>query len=224
MHKKTLFITGGHGEIGSAIRIAFADYTIISPRSTEMDCSSIDSIKTFIAQCDITHIDVFIHAAGMNIPKSYTDVRAESLERSMQINAFSFLYVIQALSAYFIDNTTKIVAISSIYGSISRVGRLEYNASKEALNGMVKTLALELAPKGIVVNAISPGFIETALTYKNNTKDTIAEIVAHIPLGRMGQPNEIAKFAHFFTSEQNTFMTGQHVIMDGGYLIGGFQK
>ena len=142
----------------------------------------------------------------------------------MKINTFSFLYITQELSKYFIDNNTKILAISSIYGSISRVGRLEYNASKSALNGMIKSLALELALKGIVVNSISPGFIETSLTFKNNSKKVVDEIIYNIPLGRLGQPDEIAWYVKLLCSSQNTYLTGQNIVIDGGYLIGGFQK
>jgi 3-oxoacyl-[acyl-carrier protein] reductase len=224
MFKGNLFITGGNGEIGRAIINQFQDYFIYSPSSTEMDCSDVTSIRSYIKMARINRIDVFIHCAGINNPKPYLDCNETSILNSMNINAFSFLYIIQELSFYFTDHNTKILAISSIYGSISRLGRLEYNASKSALNGIIKSLSLELAPRGIVINAISPGFIETSLTFQNNSKKTIDEIISNIPLGRLGQPNEIAWYVKFLCASQNMYLTGQNIIIDGGYLIGGFQK
>jgi 3-oxoacyl-[acyl-carrier protein] reductase len=224
MDKKYLFITGGNGEIGKAILSQFKDFEVISPSSKEMDCSDINSIKKYIKEVNIVKLDVLIHCAGINNPKTYLESTDESLSNIMSINTFSFLYIIQELSKYFIENNTKILAISSIYGSISRVGRLEYTISKSALNGMVKTLALELASKGIIINSISPGFIETKLTYKNNSKRTIDDIISKIPVGRLGLPEEIAWYVKFLCSAQNNYLTGQNLIIDGGYLIGGFQK
>jgi 3-oxoacyl-[acyl-carrier protein] reductase len=224
MSKKNLFITGGNGEIGKAIIGHFSDFIVYAPSSKEMDCSDLNSIKNFILNSGINSIDVFIHCAGINNPKPYVDSTENSILNTMKINTFSFLFITQELSKYFIDNSTKILAISSIYGSISRVGRLEYNASKSALNGMIKSLALELAPKGIVVNSIAPGFIETSLTFKNNSTKTIEEIISNIPLGRLGKPAEIAWYVKLLCSSQNTYLTGQNIVIDGGYLIGGFQK
>jgi 3-oxoacyl-[acyl-carrier protein] reductase len=224
MSKKFIFITGGNGEIGKAIINQFQDYIVYAPSSKEMDCSDVNSIRKYILNTGINSIDVFIHCAGINYPKPYLDSTEDSILNTMKINAFSFIYITQELSKYFINNSTKILAISSIYGSISRVGRLEYNASKSALNGMIKSLALELAPKGIIVNSISPGFIETSLTFKNNSTKTLEEIISNIPLGRLGQPAEIAWYVKLLCSSQNTYLTGQNLIIDGGYLIGGFQK
>lgn len=224
MNKKYLFITGGNGEIGKSILSQFKDFEVISPNSKEMDCSDINSIRNYIKKVNIVKIDVLIHCAGINDPKPFSESTDESISTTMKINTFSFLYIIQELSKYFVENTTKILAISSIYGSISRVGRLEYTTSKSALNGMLKTLALELASKGIIINSISPGFIETKLTYKNNSKITIDEIISKIPVGRLGQPDEIAWYVKVLCSPQNNYLTGQNLIVDGGYLIGGFQK
>jgi 3-oxoacyl-[acyl-carrier protein] reductase len=224
MSKRHLFITGGNGEIGRSIIRQFDDCVIYSPSSKEMDCSDIESIRNYIKKAGINRIDVFIHCAGINNPKPYYDSTDISISKSMNTNTFSFLYIIQELSVYFIDSSTKILAISSIYGSISRLGRLEYNASKAALNGMVKSLSLELAPRSIIVNSISPGFIETSLTFKNNSKQTVDDIISNIPLGRLGQPDEIAWYVKILCDSKNLYLTGQNIIIDGGYLVGGFQK
>jgi 3-oxoacyl-[acyl-carrier protein] reductase len=224
MSNKHLFITGGNGEIGKEIIRHFQDYIVFAPSSKEMNCSELNSIKNYILNAGISKIDIFIHCAGINNPKPYIESTEVSILNTMKINTLSFLYITQELSKYFINNSTKILAISSIYGSISRVGRLEYNASKSALNGIVKSLALELAPRGVVINSIAPGFIETSLTFKNNSTKTVEEIISNIPLGRLGQPSEIAWYVKMLCSPQNSYLTGQNIIIDGGYLIGGFQK
>ncbi len=224
MNKKILFISGGNGEIGNSIKNHFSDFVVYSPTSKEMDCSDITSIRNYIKSIRISQINVFIHCAGINNPKHYEESTEDSIINTIKINTLSFLYITQELTKYFIENATKIIAISSIYGSISRLGRLEYSTSKFALKGMVKTLALELAPKGIVVNSISPGFIETNLTYKNNSKETINDIISKIPIGRLGKPSEIAWYVKFLVADENMYLTGQDIIIDGGYLIGGFQK
>ena len=89
---------------------------------------------------------------------------------------------------------------------------------------MIKTLALELAPQGIKVNALSPGFVATRMTYQNNSTETIDKIKSRIPLGELAKPEEIANVALFLCSKSNTYITGQTIIVDGGYTIGGFEE
>jgi 3-oxoacyl-[acyl-carrier protein] reductase len=95
--------------------------------------------------------------------------------------------------------------------------------SKHALNGAVKTLAIELASHGVLVNAISPGYIGTKMTYKNNSPETISKLVSGIPLGRLGYPEDIAEVASFLCSPKNRYLTGQDLVVDGGFSVGGFQ-
>ena len=220
MSKKYLFITGGNGEIGKSIISQFQDYIIYAPSSKEMDCSDVNSIRNYILNTGINNIDVLIHCAGINNPKSYMDSTEVSILNTMKINTFSFLYITQELSKHFIDNNTKILAISSIYGSISRVGRLEYNASKSALNGMIKSLALELAPKGIVVNSIAPGVIETPMSSSISGNAVMKNILNSTPLKRFGLPSEIALTAEFVST--NDYVNGSVIRVDGGCRLSHF--
>ena len=152
------------------------------------------------------------------------EVTPATMFRTVQINTLSFLYITQRLNEYFENENARLVAISSIYGTISRNRRIEYATSKHALKGMVQSLALELAKRSILVNAVSPGFIATQLTYKNNTPKIIDNLISDVPLKKLGKPEYIAELVYFLCSEKNSFITGQDIIIDGGYLIGGFQS
>lgn len=221
---KKLFITGGNGEIGNAIANLFKNmsFNIIAPSSAELDCSNNDSINKYFADFKYDSITAFVHCAGINNPKTYLEVKPETINQTIQINTLSFLYIIQQLSKFF-DQNSRVVAISSIYGTISRSRRMEYATSKHALRGMIQTLALEMAESGVLVNAVSPGFIATKLTYKNNSQAVIDGLIADVPLKKLGQPSYIAELVYFLCSEKNQFITGQDIIIDGGYLTGGFQ-
>ena len=114
--------------------------------------------------------------------------------------------------------------ISSIYGFPARNGRLPYVASKHALVGIAKTLAIELGPSNILVNAVSPGYVDTKMTSANNDAATIERFRAGIPLGRLAEPAEIADVVAFLCGGGNRYLTGQDIVVDGGYSIGGFQS
>ena len=220
-----MFITGGNGEIGSAIADIFRknNYHVIAPSSAELDCGNNDSIGQYFANFRYGSVEAFVHCAGINNPKTYLEVKPETIARTIQINTLSFLYITQYLSQIF-SSTGRIAAISSIYGTISRNKRIEYATSKHGLKGMVQTLALEMAGKGVLVNSVSPGFIATKLTYKNNSPAVIDGLIADVPLKKLGLPTYVAELVYFLCSEKNQFITGQDIIIDGGYLAGGFQS
>jgi 3-oxoacyl-[acyl-carrier protein] reductase len=221
-----LFITGGSGEIGKAIIQIFKDkhYTIIAPTRSQLDLNDSASIAHYMQHFGI-QADIFIHCAGFNEPKPFLKITEQDFQKTFSINALSFFNLVQALVAnQHLKNKASILGISSIYGSFSRKNRFSYTASKHCLNGMIKTLALELAPNGIKVNALSPGFVETRMTYQNNTEETIKKIKKKIPLGDLAKPQEIANVAYFLCSKYNTYITGQTIIVDGGYTIGGFEE
>jgi 3-oxoacyl-[acyl-carrier protein] reductase len=222
---KTLFITGGHGEIGQAIKDVFShnEFDIIAPSSKELDCSQNDSIAAYFKSFNHKSITAFVHCAGINNPKAFMDVTPETLQRTIQINTLSFLFITQQLNRYFENEKSRIVAVSSIYGNVSRSKRIEYATSKHGLKGMIQTLALEFGERNILVNSVSPGFIATKLTYKNNSPETIALLTKDIPLKKLGKPEYIAQLIYFLSSDKNSFITGQDIIIDGGYLAGGFQ-
>lgn len=222
---KKLLLTGGRGEIGQAILARFqqADYQILAPTRAELDLSQPEKIDAVIQQ--MAAVDAFIHCAGINFPKPFVEIPSADFHQTLTVNALAFFHMTQALAKHAkLKKSGHILAISSIYGDISRKGRFSYTASKYCLNGMVKNLALELGPQGIKVNALAPGFVETTLTRRNNSEAIIAQMQKAIPLGHLADVSDIAKAAYFLASEDNRYINGQIIIADGGYTAGGFQE
>lgn len=221
-----LLLTGGHGEIGAAIgaRFAQAGFTVVAPRSRELDLADLAAIPGYLA-AQPDGFDAFVHCAGFNTPKALADVPMEELERSMRVNTLSFVRLCQLLAGGFAARGGgRVLGISSIYGVISREKRLAYAIAKHAMLGAVKSLALELGPHGVLVNALSPGFIDTAMTRRNNDAATIEALAAATAVRRLGTPADMAEVAWFLCSPANRYLTGQNVVADGGYTIGGFQR
>lgn len=224
--QKTVFLTGATGEIGQAIYQKFLEngYHIIAPTRTEMNLESSEQIELFLESIK-NPVDVFIHCAGFNEPKTIANIGKEDIQKTMQINSFSFY----DMSHYLVKNKKMsehghILGVSSIYGFLARPGRFSYSASKHCLNGMIKTLALELGSLNIKVNTIAPGFVDTKMTSKNNSPEKIALFKQKIPLARLASTTDIANVAYFLCSPENQYLTGQEIIVDGGYSIGGFES
>jgi 3-oxoacyl-[acyl-carrier protein] reductase len=226
MNTKTLFITGGSGDIGSAIIKEFKlnGYNIIAPTSSELDCSNEQSINEYFDKISLSRVHSFIHCAGWNKIESFYDISNETLSKSILINSFSFIYILKKINLFLLDHESRLSAISSLYGTFSRKNRLAYTSSKHSLNGIIKEIAIEIGSRGILCNSIAPGFIETKMTHLNNTLEIINDFKNKIPVGRLGLPEDIAKVAFFLTSSNNTYINGQNIIVDGGYSIGGFQN
>lgn len=222
----TLLITGGSGEIGAAIVEKFSQekFDVIAPTRTELNLDNNSSIDNFLQKLT-QNIDVFIHCAGFNSPQLFVNSTLPDVEKTMQINALSFYKIAHDLIK---NNKLKangfILGVSSIYGFLSRAGRFSYTASKHCLNGMMKTLAIELGPKNIKVNTVAPGFVDTRMTRQNNNEQAIERFRQKIPLGRLATPIDIAEVAYFLCSPANRFITGQDIVVDGGYTAGGFEQ
>jgi len=223
-----LFLLGGSGDIGKAIKEKYEEngWHITTPSHKELDLEKDELISNYFEKEDVNCIyDVVIFSAGWNQPQNYQEINMDTINRSMQINSISLLKVLKYITPAMINrNQGSIIAISSLYSILSRKGRLSYAMSKHSLNGLVKTLAIELAVNNIKVNSISPGFIDTKMTSKNNSPDKINEIISMIPMNRLGTPQEIANLAYFLGIEDSNYLTGQNIIIDGGFSCGGFQK
>ncbi|MGB2578774.1 3-oxoacyl-[acyl-carrier protein] reductase [Elusimicrobium simillimum] len=223
---KTVFLTGGRGDIGAAIKAQFeaAGYTVLAPSSAELNLEDLEGVTKYFTQNTI-EADIFVHCAGFNTPKEVSDVTAGDMLKTAKINYISFVEIVKALAPYMsAKKYGRILAISSLYGTISRSGRLPYSTSKHALNGAVRTLSCELAPHNILVNALSPGFVDTVMTRKNNTPERIAQLTKKIPLGRMASVEDIANTAFYLCSDNNSYISGQNIIVDGGFMAEGGQN
>ena len=222
---KRLFLTGARGDIGSAIKEVFesSGYDVIAPSSSELDLEKTYEIKNYFKDmdCDFSAI---VHCAGFNSPKKLGNLTVEDIEKTARINYLSSYELVKILTPKMIEKKQgKIVAISSLYGSVARVGRLAYTSSKHALNGCVQNLACELAKDNILVNCVSPGFVNTKMTAKNNSEEKIKQMIEKIPMNRLAAVEEIANAVYFLCSEKNSYITGQNIIVDGGFMASGGQ-
>lgn len=237
---KTALVTGGTRGIGKAIceRLFEAGASLIvtgtkssdvkkpnskniSDRITflEVDFSSEKSTASFLSHIKIIPtIDILINNAGVNRINLNTDTSSDDYDYLNNINLKAPYLICREVSKIMRKNNYgKIVNISSIWSTVSKPGRSLYSLSKWGLVGLTKTLAVELAENNILVNAVGPGYTLTELTTSTNTPDEIKNITGMIPIKRMAQPAEIANLVLFLCSDLNSYLTGQNIIIDGGY-------
>lgn len=217
---KTVLVTGGSRGIGKAIceRFAQAGYRVVAPTRAEMDLADAASVEAFITSNRDTEFDVIVNNAGINDIHPIERITDDEIDRAMAINLTSPMRLLRGLvGGMKRRGYGRIVNIGSIWGVVSKAGRCTYAATKHAIHGVTNTLAVELALDGILVNTVCPGFTLTELTLQNNTPEQMLSICAEIPLGRMAEPREIAELVYFLGSEQNTYITGQQIVADGGF-------
>jgi 3-oxoacyl-[acyl-carrier protein] reductase len=165
------------------------------------------------------HIDVCVNNSGINIVKSIHDVITEEFDRLAAINYRAPYLICQAVAEVMQtqEGGGRIVNIASIWSMITKPGRTLYCASKAGLAGMTRALATDLAPNNILVNCVSPGFTMTDLTRESLTSEELDVLVAQVPLKRFAEPIEVARLVAFLCSEENTYITGQNITIDGGF-------
>jgi 3-oxoacyl-[acyl-carrier protein] reductase len=185
----------------------------------QLNLSDSDNVKDFISKTlELTDVDILINNAGINIVSGADKTTDESFLQIQEVNVHGPFLLAQAFGKQMIKrNWGRIVNISSIWGVVTRPGRLSYSASKMALLGINKTLAVEWAKNNVLVNAVSPGFTLTELTKTTNTEEELNIIKNKIPQNRLALPEEIAKGVLFLSSNLNSYIVGQNLIIDGGY-------
>lgn len=216
---RIIFLTGGSRGIGKKIKEKFEENgaKVIAPERAELDLSSMESVERYLKKSNI-NIDIFIHCAGINEIAGIEEIEVDMLNRVFQVNYNAPVLLINN----FVGNMKKqkwgkIIFISSLYAIVSRERRIAYSSSKNALTGLMKTLALELAPHNILVNAVAPGYVMTDMTRKNLSQSEINDIEKNLPTGRFQTEEEIANMVAFLCSDLNSSITGQLIAIDGGY-------
>ena len=197
-------ITGSTGGIGNVI------CDILEKNNIDVVKLEVDLSNDF--DIELSELDGLIYSAGVNYISEYQDISFDNFEKLININSLSFLRLCQKLK---FNHGANILAVGSLYATVVKPHRMMYSFSKHGLFAMVKTLALEMAHNKIKVNIVSPGFVDTALTRKNNTPERIQQLDSLIPLG-LTFPEEIAKMCKYLIVE-NQAITGQNIIIDGGY-------
>ncbi|MBI5839244.1 MAG: SDR family oxidoreductase [Chloroflexi bacterium] len=215
----TALVTGASRGIGQAIahQLATDGCTVLAPTRAEMDLESGVSINSYLSSLS-RHVDILVNDAGINRIALLDDIKDRDVQDTLQINLIAPFRLIQAVSPGMRENRFgRIVNISSIWSVVSRAGRTSYSMSKTAINGMTRSLAVELAPFNILVNAVAPGYVLTDLTRQNNSEAELDKISKTIPAQRLADPVEIANVVAFLCSDKNTYLTGQTILVDGGY-------
>lgn len=168
---------------------------------------------------ELGHIDVLVNNAGVVDDAFLLTVSPDSLDRSLNINVKGYFYCAQAATLkMFKAKKGVIINVSSVSSMMALPGQSVYAATKGAVNSMTATLARELAPYGIRVNAIAPGFIATDMV-AHLPEEKINEYLTQIPLGRLGKVEEVAELAAFLASDEAAYITGQTLVIDGGLSL-----
>ncbi len=238
---KCALVTGASGGIGEAIAAALheqgATVALSGTRREKLDELAVKlGSRAHVLPCDLRdraqvaslvsqaeaamgQLDILVNNAGVTKDNLFMRMRDEEWDEVIAINLTSaFVLCRAALRNMMRRRTGRIINIASISGVIGNPGQGNYAASKAGLVGMTKSLAREVATRGITANCIAPGFIETPMTHALNEKQTEA-IANAIPAGTFGKPGDIAAAAVFLASEEARYITGETLHINGGMIM-----
>jgi len=238
---KTVIITGASGDIGFSSCKAFlqngynvvAVYNSNSVRPLEeyaksskvlyvkADVSKKQDVKNLFCTAyeSFGSIDVVVNNAAISLTGVFQDMTEEELNKIIDVNIKGVFYVSQIASEYMIkEKSGSIINISSMWGEVGASCEAAYSMTKSAVIGLTKALAKELGPSNIRVNCVSPGFIDTKMNAAY-TKEDISAICEDTPLMRIGKPEEVADALIFLADSKASFVTGQVLGVNGGYVI-----
>jgi 3-oxoacyl-[acyl-carrier protein] reductase len=218
--QRLALITGASRGIGAAIRAELEQrgFQVLAPTRAELDLESQKSIEAYLKAHEHRPVDVLINNAGINVLNPIPAISAASWQAMVQVNLTAALRLTQVFGPSMARRGWgRILTVSSILSVVTRERRAAYSMTKAALNALTRSAAVEFGAGGVLVNALAPGYVDTDLTRQNNSPETIAEIQATIPLRRLAKPEELARTAGFLVSEDNTYLTGQTILVDGGF-------
>ena len=244
-NKKVAIVTGGGSGLGFAIAEKFTQNgitTIIVGRDEEKlknakeklgelayamtcDVSSLSSIPAFVEKVidQFGQVDILVNNAGINMKKDFTEVTDEEFQMVLTTNLTSvFVMSREVVKHMLVKGSGNIINISSMAAQYGLPKVIAYSASKTAIDGLTRAMAVELSPRGIRINAIAPGFIYSAMTDKalNSDPERKAKVFGRTPMGHMGQPGDIGEAAYFLASDAAKYITGVVLPVDGGNSIG----
>lgn len=220
MPARTVLITGGARGIGAAIAATLSarGCRVIAPPRAELDLSSPASVDAYVAAHRELAVDILINNAGINVLRSIGEIDDASWQSMLQTNLSAALRLTQAFAPGMqARGWGRILNISTIFSLVTKERRAAYSMTKAALNALTRSAAVEFGPSGVLVNALAPGYVDTALTRQNNSPEALAAITTAIPLRRLAGAEELARVAAFLVSEENTYLTGQTIVVDGGF-------
>jgi len=238
LQDKVAVVTGSSSGLGKAIaemfvkngaKVVFSDVNDFPGELPEnavfckTDVSKSEDVKALIdfAVQKFGKLDIMVNNAGIGLTANIAEMSDEIWNKVISINLSGVFYGLRTAASYMKENKIKgsIINTASILGQVGFRSAGAYCAAKGGVNQLTRTAALELAPFGIRVNSVAPGFIETGMTkdIKEN-KDANAFIVASTPLGHMGEPNDIAYAVTYLASEEAKFVTGSVLYVDGGWM------
>ena len=218
MKGRTALVTGGSRGIGRAVVARFEQLgaRVLAPTRAQLDLADAAAVEAYAAALD-EPVDILVNNAGINPLAGIDELSDEALDETLAVNLTAPLRLCRALApAMAARGYGRVVNVSSVWSVVAKPRRLSYTVSKTGLNGLTRALAVELAPRGVLVNAVAPGVVATELTSRNNTPEQLAALVEQIPLGRLAGADELAELIAFLCCERNSYITGQVLICDGG--------
>lgn len=182
------------------------------------DQNSVTKMVTAVME-KYKQIDILINNAGITSDAMLTRLDANKFQEVIDVNLLGVFYCTQAVAPIMSQQGKgKIITTSSVSGVYGNIGQTNYAASKAGVIGMTKTWAKELGRRGICVNAVAPGFIETSMV-KSVPENILAEIIKKVPLGRLGKPSDIAHAYLYLASDESDFVNGTVLHVDGGIVM-----
>ncbi|MEO8803839.1 MAG: acetoacetyl-CoA reductase [Rudaea sp.] len=245
MTKRVALVTGGIGGLGTEIckYLARSGHTVVagdlSARAERIaefklemanlpgvhfhavDVGNFESCAAAIKQIEATHggVDILVNAAGITRDTSLRKMNPQQWADVITINLSSVYNTCRNVVEGMSDRGFgRIVNISSVNGQTGQFGQTNYSAAKAGMHGFSMALAREVARKGVTVNSVSPGYCRTAMVAAI-PENVRSQIIAGIPVGRLGEPSEIARVVDFLCAEESGFITGANIPVNGGYFM-----
>ena len=164
-------------------------------------------------------LDILVNNAGITIDKTVRKMTPEDWDRVVHVNLSGAFYLSRAILQHMLDRGSgRIINISSVIGSSGNIGQANYAAAKSGMFGLTMSLAQETARKGITVNSVTPGYITTDMTAAVPAA-AMEKVIARIPAGRLGEPDEVARVVEFLADPESGYITGQVYAVNGGLYM-----